>query len=73
MYGNNYRGDSGGDVMLPGYQDIPSNRCFNIVNVPGGVDIERDDDIIPYSHLCQELGALLSSIVSESERCHLQI
>ena len=48
MYGNNYRGDSGGDVMLPGYQDIPSNRCFNIVNVPGGVDIERDDDIIPY-------------------------
>ena len=52
MYRDNDRGGSGGDVMLSGYQDRSPKRCFKIVNVPGGVDIRRDDDSIQYSDLC---------------------
>ena len=50
-YKDNDRGGSGGGVMLSGYQYIPPKRCFKIVNVPEGVDIGRDDDSVPYSHL----------------------
>ena len=35
MYIDNDRGDSGGDVMLSGYQDRSPKRYFNIVNVSG--------------------------------------
>ena len=39
---------------------IPPHRCFKIVNVPGGVDIGRDDDSVSYSHLCLELETLFT-------------
>ena len=56
MYKYNDRGGSGGYVMLSGHQDRPPKICFNIVNVPGGVDKGRDDDSVPYYHLCPESG-----------------
>ena len=55
MYKDNDRGGSGGGVMLSGYQDIYLKRCFNIVNVPGVIDIGIYDDSVPYYHLCPEL------------------
>ena len=32
MYKKNDRGNSGGDVILSGYHDIPPKRCFKIEN-----------------------------------------
>ena len=58
MYKDNDRGNSGGDVILSGYQDIPPKRCFKIVNILGDVDIGIYDYSVPYSHLCPELRTL---------------
>ena len=41
--------------MLSGYQYISPKMCFNIVNVPGVIDIGIYDDSVPYYHLCPEL------------------
>ena len=58
MYKDNDRGNSGGDVILSGYQDIPPKSCFKIVNILGGVGIGIYDDSVPYSHLIPELRPL---------------
>ena len=58
MYKYNFKRDSGGDVMLSGNQDRYPKRCFNIVNVPGGVEILIYDDSVPYSYFLPELGTL---------------
>ena len=56
IYKDNDKVDSGVDVMISVYQDRSPKRCLNILNVPGVVDIGRDDDSVPYSHLFPELG-----------------
>ena len=54
MYKDNDREVIGGNMMLSGYQYRSPKRYLKILNVLGGVDIERDYDSDPYSHLCPE-------------------